>query len=162
MAKKIKSFTVDEDVYNRLVSIFKVNRAETSISLYLNNNLKSLLELLEDLEKGIKEMNYSIPMSYIIDEIVKNSEYSGRLSSEPYEEELLVSDLEMALNDWQKSYDADQKGIPYEYYDMIQTGKYVLSKDKKFIIEKETGKKYISQDNNRFMEVRGVDSEDKS
>jgi hypothetical protein len=162
MAKKIKSFTVDEDVYNRLVSIFKENRAETSISLYLNNNLKSLLELLEDLEKGIKEMNYSIPMSYIIDEIVKNSEYSGRLSSEPYEEKLLVSDLEMALNDWQKSYDADQKGIPYEYYDMIQTGKYVLSKDKKFIIEKETGKKYISQDNNRFMEVRGVDLEDKS
>jgi hypothetical protein len=162
MAKKIKSFTVDEDVYNRLVSIFKENRAETSISLYLNNNLKSLLELLEDLEKGIKEMNYSIPMSYIIDEIVKNSEYSGRLSSEPYEEKLLVSDLEMALNDWQKSYDADQKGIPYEYYDMIQTGKYVLSKDKKFVIEKETGKKYISQDNNRFMEVRGVDLEDKS
>lgn len=162
MAKKIKSFTVDEDIYNRLVSMFKKYGAETSISMYLNNEVKWILERLEDLEKGIKEMNCSIPMSYIIDKTVRNSDRSGKLAREPYQEEVPVSELELALEDWQKSYDADQKGIPYEYYDWVQMGNYVLSKDKKFLIEKATGKRYISQGGSALLEVREIDSDNKS
>jgi len=162
MAKKIKSFTVDEDVYNRLVAMFKKYGAETSISMYLGNKIKNLLENLEDLEKGIQEMNYSIPMSFIIDETVKQSERSGRISNEIYEEDCPISDLQMILNEWQEDYDAYKEGIPVEYYSWIKIGKYMLSKDKKFIIDKETGKKYISRGRNEIMEVREFDSKDKS
>jgi hypothetical protein len=159
MAKKIKSFTVDEDAYNRLVSIFKQSGAETSISMYLNNQVKWLVEHLEDLQKGIDEMKYSVPMSYVIDRIVNDSEKSGRMSREPYDEKASVSELEMALNDWEDDYDADQKGIPYEYYRWLQNSNYMLSNDKRFLIDKETGKKYISTSRSTLMEVREIDSE---
>jgi hypothetical protein len=161
MAKKIKSFSVDEEIYNRLVSMFKKYGAETSISMYLNNKLKWLLEHLEDLEKGVKKMNYSIPMSYVIDEIVKNYGGSGRLSSEPYQEEGPISELEMVLNDWQESYEAYQQGVPLEYYRWLKMDKYALSRDKKFLINKETGKKFISQGRDKLMEVRESDSDNR-
>jgi hypothetical protein len=162
MVKKIKSFTVDENVYNRLISMFKEHGAETSISMYLNNQVKWLLEHLEDLENGIREKNYSIPMSYVIDEIVKNAGRSGRLSDETHQKEFPVSELEMILNDWQEQYDAYKEGIPYEYYTFLKSGNYVLSLDKKFIIAKGTGKKYVSQGKNKLMEVREIDPENYS
>ena len=161
MTKKIKSFTVDEDVYNRLVSMFKKHGAETSISMYLNNQVKWLIERLEDLEKGIKEMNYSIPMSFVIDKIVTDSERSGRLSNEPDQEGIPISELEMDLNDFQESYEAHEKCIPELYYGLLQTGNYLLSKDKNFVIEKKTGKKYISLKKGELMEIREIDSENK-
>lgn len=162
MAKKIKSFTVDENVYNRLVLMFKESGADTSISMYLNNSVKWLLEQLEDLEKGIKENDYSVPMSYVIDEIVKNAGRSGRISNEIYQEENPMSDLEIVLDDWQDSYDAYKEGVPYEYYGWLKMGNFVLSKDNKFLISKETGKKFIAKDKNHLLEVSKIDSENKS
>lgn len=158
MSKKIKSFTVDEDPYNRLVAIFKGNGAKTSISMYLNNQVKWLVERLDDLEKGIKNMEYQIPMSFVIDEIVKDSERSGRLSTETYKDDP-ISELQMALMDWADSYDAYQKGIPYEYYGWLRNPNFMLSNDKKFLIDKETGKKFISTGKSTLMEVREIESE---
>jgi len=143
MAKKIKSFTVDEDIYNRLVKMFKKYKAETSISMYLNNEIKYLLEQLEDLEEGIKEWNYTIPMSYIIDTMVKDSARSGRISKEINESKYPISDRERQLTEyWGKSYEAEKQGIPFEYFDYVKNGDWMLSKDKKFIINKKTGDKY--------------------
>lgn len=156
MAKKIKSFTVDEDAYNRLVAIFKEHGAETSISMYLNNQVKWLVERLDDLEKGIKGMKDPIPMSFVIDEMVKDSERSGRLSTETYKD-VPVSELVLTLMDWEDSYDASQKGIPYEYYGWLRNPNFMLSNDKKFLIDKETGKKFISTGKSTLMEVREID-----
>jgi hypothetical protein len=143
MAKKIKSFTVNEDIYNRLVKMFKKYKAETSISMYLNNEIKYLLEQLEDLEEGIKEWNYTIPMSYIIDTMVKDSARSGRISKEINESKYPISDRERQLTEyWGKSYEAEKQGIPFEYFDYVKNGDWMLSKDKKFIINKKTGDKY--------------------
>ena len=155
MAKKIKSFTVDEDVYNRLVAMFKKYGAKTSISMYLSNQVKFLLERLEDLESGMKEIRNTVPMSYIIDETVKGSGRSGILSGVYYDDSP-ISELDMALEHWQESYEAYQECIPYEYYVWVKMGGYVLSRDKKFIINKETGKKYISKGRNELMEVHEI------
>ena len=48
--KKIKTFTVDEDIYNALVSMFKEYGADVSISYYLDGCLKDLLKYLRTLD----------------------------------------------------------------------------------------------------------------
>jgi hypothetical protein len=159
MTKKIKSFTVDENTYNRLVSMFKKYKAETSISAYLNNKLKGLLWYLEDIEKGIKEMNYSIPMKFVIDDKVRSCENPDRLSSEP-DEDMGISDLERVLMIIHDEYEADKKGIPREYYRWLFNDNYKLSKDKKFLIDKTTGKKFISTAACQIREVSEIDHEE--
>ena len=47
--KKIKTFTVDEDIYNALVSMFKEYGADVSISYYLDGCLKDFLKYLRTL-----------------------------------------------------------------------------------------------------------------
>lgn len=138
MAKKIKSFTVDEEIYNRLVSMFKKYGAKTSISLYLNNKLEEMLAYLEEIEQAKRGNKSTVPMSFVIDEMVRR--HRERSSSETDMEEVQVGLLFEVEND----YIADQKGIPREFYIHLLSDKFVLSRDKKFIIEKETGKKYIS------------------
>jgi hypothetical protein len=159
MAKKIKSFTVDEDIYNRLISMFKKYKAETSISEYLSNELKGLLWNLEDIEKGIKEMNYSIPMQFVIDDTVRSCGNPHRLSREP-DERTGVSALEQILMDTQDEYEADKKGVPREYYRRLQSGTFKLSNDKKFLIDKKTGEKFISDGMGQLLGVHEIDNEE--
>jgi hypothetical protein len=159
MAKKIKSFTVEEDIYKRLVSMFKKHKAETSVSAYVNNKLKELLWNIEDIEKGIKEMNYSIPMKFVIDDTVRGCENPHRWSSEP-DESPGISELEHVLMITLDEYEADQKGIPREYYSWLKNDNYKLSKDKKFIIDKTTGKKFISIGASQIREVSDIDHEE--
>jgi hypothetical protein len=158
MAKKIKSFTVNEDTYNRLVSMFKKYQAETSISGYLNNKLKGLLVYFEDMEKGIKEMNYSIPMQFVIDDTVRGSANPHHLSSEP-EQTPGISELEQTLIYTQEDYEADKEGIPREFYKWLKFDNLTLSNDKKFLIEKNTGVKFISDGMGHLMETRKIDNE---
>ena len=151
MAKKIKTFTTDEEVYNRLISIFKKYKAETSISEYLNNKLKELLVYLEQIEMGIKDYNYSIPMQFVIDEEVRYCRKSSVLD----EDKLL---LHQVIDEIEDNYEADKKGIPREYYEWVKNeDRFELTKDKKFIIEKKTGKKYISSGENSISLVSEID-----
>jgi hypothetical protein len=160
MAKKIKSFTVTEDTYNRLVSMFKKYKAETSISEFLNYKLKGLLWYLEDMEKGIEEMNYSIPMQFVIDDAVRSWANPHHLSSEP-ERSPGISDLEQTLIYTQNDYNADKKEIPRQFYKWLdENGHLTLSPDKKFLIDKKTGKKFISDGMGHLMEVRKIDNEE--
>jgi len=159
MAKKIKSFTVDEDTYNQLISMFKKYKSETSISEYLNNKLKGLLWNLEDIEKGIKEMNYSIPMQFVIDDTVRSCGNPHRWSSEP-DWSPGISELEQILMDTQDEYEADKKGIPREFYKWLKSDNYKLSEDKKFLIMKKTGEKFISDGMGHLLGVREIDDEE--
>jgi hypothetical protein len=68
MAKKIKTFTVDEGIYNGLIAKFKENKVEVSVSLYLNNCLKDLLRYLEFIEKELRRAGYTVPMNFVIKE----------------------------------------------------------------------------------------------
>ena len=160
MAKKIKSFTADEDVYNNLVTMFKKHGATASISMYLNNRLKWLLEHLEDLEDGLqKSKGYNVPMSYIIDETVKLSGRSGRIPTSYDEEIQPYTALDMNLMMWDDAYEADKIDVPHEFYEFYKSGNYLLSKDKKFLVDKASGKKFIAR-NGALIEVREVETKD--
>ncbi len=158
MAKKIKSFTVNEDTYNRLISMFKKYKAETSISEFLNNKLEGLLGYFEDIEKGIKEMKYSIPMQFAIDDTVRSRMNTHQLSSES-DEFPGISELEQILMYIQNNYEADKKGIPRELYGWLrEDSNFTLSKDKKFLINKDTGDKFISDGKGNLMVVSEIDN----
>lgn len=142
MVKAVKSFTVEGDVYNSLVKIFKESGVDVSLSLFVNNCLRELSELLKMIKKEIKERKgYSVPMSFIIKSIVESNDILGVSKDWPDE---LPERFEFMLHDWKDDYEAQQKKIPKEFYRFVQGGLFVLSPNKKYIIEKETGKKFIT------------------
>jgi len=149
MIKKIKSFTVDEAVYNLVVKKFKGSGAEVSVSMFVTNCLEELAEILERVEtklKGAKE--YTVPMSFIIKLIVKNNDILG------FKKDWLEGppdNLEFILDDWQTEYEAMQKKIPVEFYPYVESGLYSLSVNKKYLIEKKTGERYIAVGKKRLV-----------
>ncbi len=143
MAKKIKSFTVDEDIYNSLVTKFKKSKVEVSVSLYLNNCLKDLLKYFEFIEKELRKRGYTVPMAFVIKEMVETPHIHipGEGHIEPEDASM---ELEINLEGWQNDYEADQKGIPREMYPWLKDGtNYVLSPDKKYLIREGLGVKFI-------------------
>jgi hypothetical protein len=155
MPKKIKSFTVDEEVYNSLVAIFKRYKTGVSISLYVNKMLKRLLADLKETEDGLKNSSVTVPMDYIINKIVTGvgeekpkypdgwEGYVKENENPVTEEDMKEMNLLQELEDWQVTYDAEQKGIPYELYKYTVSGAFVLSNDKKYLINKQTGEKFF-------------------
>jgi hypothetical protein len=145
MAKKIKSFTVDVDIYNGLMEKFKENKVEVSVSLYLNNCLKNLLGYLEFIEKKLSQHGYTVPMDFVIKEMVEFPHIGipgeGR---EPEDAKLI---LRMELDKWENDYEADQKDIPRDMYPWVKGNRpFVLSADKRYIIDPKTGTRYIPID----------------
>ena len=146
MAKKIKTFTVDEGIYNGLISKFKENKVEVSVSLYLNNCLKDLLRYLEFIEKELRRAGYTVPMSFVIKEMVENPHI--RIPGEGKEPDTAMLEQQMDLEEWQNDFEADQKDIPRVLYPWIKKkgGPWVLSGDKRYVIDTTTGMKYIPID----------------
>jgi hypothetical protein len=138
MPKKIKSFTVDEQIYNALVGKFKTNKANSSISLFLNHCLTQLNEHLDIMGQALaNEKDLTVPMGFVIDEMAYR--VINGLSDDDTE-------VYSRLMDLQEDYEADSKGIPRDSYFFIKRGGYRLSPDKKYIIENETGIRYIAFD----------------
>lgn len=156
MAKKIKTFNVDEDTYKTLVKLFKKHEVAVSLSSYvdscLNNLLTNLKEIEGELKKGtLDKTNYPVPMSFIINKIVSNKGLS-----EEYEDEE-INDLRIfsEITEWQNDYEAQRRKIPVPFVLYLGTGLYDLSPDKKYLIEKKTGKRYISgKTRNSIFEVK--------
>jgi len=48
------------------------------------------------------------------------------------------------LRDWQDDYESQRRRIPVVFVQMLKGGLYELSPDKRYLIEKETGKKYVA------------------
>lgn len=144
MPKAIKSFTVDEKMYSGLVAMIKKHKADVSISLLLNNYIKDLYEYLVLMEEEFKSSDkYTVPMKYVID-CTKNWHITNKPNKEIDEEiNPYLSEMEEVLDSWQNGYEADQKGIPIEYYEYVKDGGFKLSPDKKYVIHIRTGDKYV-------------------
>jgi hypothetical protein len=141
MAKKIKSFTVDEDTYNALIQMFKKYEVDVSISSYVNSCLKQLLEGLQETEQYLKEgKGYSVPMSYIINEIVTSKAIMPDYDKDWPEE--MPPRLEVELDQWQDEYDAKRKKLPIGLYKLTKDSSFTLSDDKNYAISKVTGQKF--------------------
>ena len=107
MAKKIKSFTVDEEIYNSLINKLKDRNIETSISSLLNKYLKELLDYIEAIEEELKKSKeYTVPISFIINSL--GDLYSFDVFKQQGKSEkrkLLKENIEK----WQKKYDEDKE-----------------------------------------------------
>jgi hypothetical protein len=151
MTKKIKSFTVDEDAYNSLVKLFKDAGTDVSVSMFVNNCLQQLSELLNKANKKLKGSKaYTVPLPFIIKSIVESEDILGAGKDWPDD---LPEKLEFMLGDWQNDYDAQKKKVPVEFYPFIKSGLYLLSPNKKYLIEKKTGNKYVSLGKNKLVPI---------
>ncbi len=157
MPKKIKSFTVDEEVYNSLVSMFQRYKTGVSVSLYINKMLQRLLNDLKELEDALNKSSLTVTMDYIINKIVtgineKKLEYpqtwNDRIKEKEEAETRLGEMISVTspldeLGEWQTQYDAEKKGIPYELYKYTTDGTMELSGDKRYLILKMTGERFF-------------------
>ena len=146
MSKKVKGFNVDEDTYNSLLEIFKKYNVKVSLSAYVNDRLRGLLNGLQDVEKGLKSYErFTVPMSFIINSMLaidKDMEYEDMegITKEDFREDIVLTELE----EWQYDYDSQTRKIPVPFLKFLRSPNFELSSDKKYLIEKETGKRYVA------------------
>ncbi len=148
--RKIKAFNIEEDVYKKLLAMFKKYKVNASLSSFVNNCLIELLSHLQDVElKKQKHPSYKVPMSFVICEMTKSLGNKKSLLSMLFQagfpekemEELLEQEF---LTRWENEYEAQKLGASVEMYSYIKGGKYILAPNKRYLIDKKTGKKYIA------------------
>lgn len=147
MSKKVKGFNVDDKVYNSLIKIFRKYNVKVSLSAYVNDRLTGLLGDLQDVERTLRDnKEFTVPMSFIIDSILTAKEQTEYEDLEGVSrEDLRETTLYTELQEWQYDYDSRRRKIPVPFLRYLGLPDiYELSSDKKYLIEKETGKRYIA------------------
>lgn len=150
--KKIKAFSVDEKTYDELITIFRKSESEVSLSFFVDKCLKDLHRYLEHIEKNMKQSDhYTVPMSFIISEVVKAPIVSL------YDEVPLpgmFQDVTTDLDEWQIEFDARNMKIPRIFYQLVRSGKFELSPDRKYVIDLKTKVKYTLDKFGELVEVQ--------
>lgn len=128
MGKKIKSFTVDEEVYNGLMTMFRKEKAQASISSYIEAYLRELSAYFEairlEMEKSSKN---TVPMSFILDSFSKEIKLQTLSLRETQTDK--KTDAESEVGAWQARYDDQMRqGInlslaPDIYKEIVKVGK---------------------------------------
>jgi hypothetical protein len=158
MVKKIKSFTVDGDAYDSLVRIFKESRADVSVSLFVNNCIKELSVILADIgEQLASPSNFSVPMSFVIKSMVESNDILGIDRTTPKEYKDSASAI--MLLGLQEEYEMRQGWIPAQFVPLIKSGEYFLCRDRRYVIEKETGIRYMSGGKGSLIAVDNPETE---
>lgn len=195
MAKAIKSFNVEKETYDALVSMFKKYKASTSVSSYVEKCLAQLLANISETEEELKDSkHYPEIMGYVIDKVVHNG-FEIRASGSHYTQEKpeslegkqvagSVEDMEIQaalekhkkeeeewtwvdpeeeeeqemirdarITDLIEEYEAYKQNLPLIYFQMLRSDNYELSRDRRFVIEKGTGKRFINVNDNRVIQV---------
>jgi hypothetical protein len=151
--KVVKSFTVDESDYVALSKIFKKSGTDVSLSLFVNKCLKELnifLGVIEDYRRAGDQ--FTVPMSYVIKSIVESDDIMGFYRNWPEENMAIIT----KLLEWQSDYEADQKNIPRDSYPFVKSGLFTLAPNKKYIIDKKTGIKYITAGRGSIVKLDNV------
>ena len=110
MAKKVKSFALEQEPYESISLKFKENYVDVTISYCFNKYIKELLEYLEVVEKAIKESGRPIPMAFVIETVTRGPIFKV-LEQEPRPGEA-ESSLQTELDELQKKYDVHIKRNP--------------------------------------------------
>jgi len=137
--KNIKTFSVDADIYNELIAMFKRYEVDVSLSNYVDSCLKGLRKDLKNMEDIIvnNKDQYTVPMSYVIEDTIRSKSLNVQDNSDL--EGGIIFDI---ADSWQEEYEARRKNVPVNIYRFIKCG-YELSKDKKSLTRKDTGEKLI-------------------
>jgi hypothetical protein len=198
MAKKVKSFNVDEAAYKSMVALLKEYDTEASISSFLDKCLKELLHYFQTMqdELGDSEERKEI-MRFIINRMAGSAlihtpdkETAGEgepglnpLSTKTVEPQIFrgkatefseplygakaislwetgteypgiqESELEEEAHYWRDEYEADKKKLSRAFVKHLRSGKFLLSQDRKYLINKETGKRYVDFAPNYIVEI---------
>ena len=89
--KKIKTFSVDEEIYSSLVSMIKESGAEVSLSYFVDKCLKGLYNQLKNIEKERQDSDAGVvPMSFYINSIVRSELISAFDLQETLENNVFV------------------------------------------------------------------------
>jgi hypothetical protein len=67
--------------------------------------------------------------------------------------EIQESELDEEVHYWRDEYDADKKKLSRAFVKHLRSGKFILSQDKKYLIDKETGKRYVDIMPNHIVEI---------
>lgn len=111
MAKKVKSFTIEEEPYEALLKIFRENYVDVSISYFLNKTIKELLLYLQSIQEEIKRSpDINVPISYIIETVVREPIY-GSFDNE-LQEGQGESNIHKEIKEFQRKYDIHIKKNP--------------------------------------------------
>jgi len=120
MTKKVKSFAVDEEIYEAVFSMFKQNYVDVNISYCLNKYLKELLYYFRAIEGELKKSSeLDVPMSFIIESVAREPLFSF-LESTPAPG-MDESPSQIKVKEFQRKYDTEIKKYPE------QAGKYNIN-----------------------------------
>ena len=138
--KKIKTFTVDEEVYDAVLAMFKESETEVSVSYFLDKCLKDLLRYLE-IMKAQKETSaeYTVPMAFIIERTVKSAIIS---TADEYPVPGMFADTESEISGWQNEYEAHTRNMPSQFWGLVKSGKFKLSDDRQSVTNIKSGRRY--------------------
>ena len=150
--KHIKTFSVDENIYSELVEIFKKSEPEVSLSYFVDKCLKDLHRYLKHIEEERgKSDQYTVPMSFIIEEVVKAPIIS--LNDEiplPGMSEYVLTEID----EWNAEYEARKMHIPRIFYRMVKSGKFELSPDRKYVTNIKTKVKYTLDQFGEIVDIK--------
>ena len=192
MAKKVKSFNVDETAYKSMVALLKEYATEASISSFLDKCLKELLHYFQTMqdELGDCEDRKEI-MQFLIDrmagstliptpdrdtpgegepggtwlrlpatkaiepQIARLGPITAIETDEDQEQwrEVQESALGEEVQYWRDEYEANKEKLSRAFVKWIRKGKFNLSSNKKYLIDKETGKRYVDFAPNYIVEI---------
>jgi hypothetical protein len=138
MAKQIRSFTVDKKICDSIVKLFKKYKVEISLSSYVDGCLKELLSLLEDCEAIIEShgrfKEYEGMMAVMAERVVYRED---RISHDQNVNLLLT-----ILDDLKEEIEARKMNYSVELYKFAILDGFKMSKDKKYLFDKTTGRKF--------------------
>ena len=125
MAKKVKSFTMDEEPYEALFKMFKENYVDVSISYFLNKAIKELLVYLQGIQEEVKRSGLKVPMSYIIETAARGTLF--KTLDQESAEGMSESPLQREAREYQRKYDLHIGKNPQEVdkYDIDKIDKNV-------------------------------------
>jgi hypothetical protein len=147
--RKIKTFNVDEDVYNGLLAAFRKYGVNASLSSFVNNCLSELLDHLQDVETVKQKYPESkLPISFVISEMTKSLQKKKSLLPILFEVGCTEKEIQERrerelLTRWGDDYEAQKLGISVEMYSHLKGGGFFLAPNKQYLIEEKTGKKYF-------------------
>jgi hypothetical protein len=193
MSKKIKSFNVDEEVYDSLNQYFKKYKSSESVSSFLEHCIRDLLEYLQTMEEGLNGSDsFDKIMKNVIDKTVSQgviSKPSWLYSDDRYGRNILEGEpiiqagmelisledgktpeeiketmeelreeeeeecKEKDIRYWKDDFEAQEKGLPRSFIKFLNSGEFNLSKNRLYLIEKETGDRYMDYGGVRIVKV---------
>jgi hypothetical protein len=111
MPKKVKSFAMEEEPYEKLFQIFKNSYAEVNISYCLNKYVKDLLRYIEPIQETLKtSTEYNVPMSFILEKTAREPLF--KYLDETPSQGMTESSLTKELRNLQEKYDEHVKKNP--------------------------------------------------